>query len=220
MQKAGLEGELARLERQRAAHFDDQLSVRRHISAAERDLQAAQRRIEQIGEDLQRRTSTRGDAFALVLGDRRVEDRRTAGALLLSKVRLALRGREQGDLPLGSIGGFELVCSAGRTWRQDFEAALIMRRSGLDQHVETEPDLTPTGLIARIEHLLERMPQDLQEQERRAVEAERRRSGYQQRLGTPFPLQAELDGKLAQLAALDADLAATNKQPQALAPQA
>jgi N12 class adenine-specific DNA methylase/adenine-specific DNA methylase len=220
MQKAGLEGELARLERQRAAHFDDQLAVRRHISAAERDLQAAQRRIEQIGEDLQRRTSTRGDAFALVLGDRRVEDRRTAGALLLSKVRLALRGREQGDLPLGWIGGFELVCSAGRTWRQDFEAALIMRRSGLDQHVETEPDLTPAGLIARIEHLLERIPQDLQEQERRAVEAERRRSGYQQRLGAPFPLQAELDGKLAQLAALDADLAATNKPPQALAPQA
>ena len=34
MQKAGLEGEIARLERQRAAHFDDQLNVRRQIPNA------------------------------------------------------------------------------------------------------------------------------------------------------------------------------------------
>ena len=52
MQKAGLEGEIARLDRQRAAHFDDQLAVRRQISNADFDLQAARRRVEQIGEDL------------------------------------------------------------------------------------------------------------------------------------------------------------------------
>ena len=34
MQKAGLEGEVARLQRQRDAHFDDQLNVRRQIQNA------------------------------------------------------------------------------------------------------------------------------------------------------------------------------------------
>ncbi|MHA4875396.1 hypothetical protein, partial [Enterococcus faecium] len=82
---------------------------------------------------------------------------------------------------------------------------------GLDQPVETEPDLTPTGLIARVEHLIDRMPQDLAEQERKAADAERRLFGYRDRLGTPFELQAELDAKRAALDALNADLAQTAK---------
>ena len=55
------------------------------------------------------------------------------------------------------------------------------------------------------------MPQELQEQERKVEQAARRLAGYQDRLGQPFALQGELDGKLAQLAALEADLAATAK---------
>ncbi len=217
LQKAGLEGEIARLDRQRAAHFDDQLAVRRQIANAQSDLQSAQRRIEQIGADLEQRIPTRGDAFVLQWGERRIEDRRTAGALLLSKVRMMTRAGVAEDLDLGTIGSFGLTCSAGATWRRSFETALIMRRTGFDHHIETEEDLTPTGLIARIEHILERLPQDLQEQERKAAEAARRLADYQDRLGQPFALQGELDGKRAQLAALEADLAATAKQrlPQA-----
>ena len=213
MQKAGLEGEIARLDRQRAAHFDDQLAVRRQISNAEVEVEAARRRIEQISEDIKRRVSTRGDGFVLHWQDRRVEERRSAGALLLSKVRLAMREQTKTEMSLGTLGGFELAYSAGPTWRREFEVVLVMRRTGFEQHIETEDDLTPMGLIARIEHILERMPQELQEQERKVEQAARRLAGYQDRLGQPFALQGELDGKLAQLAALEADLAATAKQP-------
>jgi len=212
MQKAGLEGEIARLDRQRAAHFDDQLAVRRQVSSAEFDLQSARRRVQQIGEDLQRRTPTRGDGFVLLQQDRRIEDRRTAGAILLSKVRLTHREKTKAEIALGAIGGFEFACSAGPTWRREFESMLIMRRTGLDHHVETGDDMTPAGLIARIEHILERMPQELQEQERKVAEARLRVASYNERLGQPFALQTELDGKLAQLAALEDDLAATTKR--------
>jgi hypothetical protein len=60
--------------------------------------------------------------------------------------------------------------------------------------------------MSRIEHILERLGIDLQEQERRAVEALSRLNGYQERSGQTFSLQAELDAKLAQLARLNADL--------------
>jgi hypothetical protein len=50
------------------------------------------------------------------------------------------------------------------------------------------------------------MPQDLADQQRKADDAERRLAGFRNRLGTPFALQAELDGKLAQLDALNQDL--------------
>ncbi len=211
LQKAGLESEIAKVERQRAAHFDDQLAVRRQIMNAEFDLHAAERRIEHIRQDLAQRIPTRGDAFALMIGDRRIEDRRIAGASLLSKIRLMPPGREKTETVLGAIGGFELVCLAGPTWNREFAATLLLRRNGLDQRVETEHDLTPAGLIARLEHMLDRMPQDLAEQERKLVDAERRVDGYQGRLCKPFDLQGELDEKQAALDALNADLANTGK---------
>jgi transposase len=98
-------------------------------------------------------------------------------------------------------------------FRLEFDTLLLLRRTGLDQRIETEAGLTPLGLIARIEHALDRFATDLVEQERRAADAERRLDGYQARRGAPFPLQEELDEKLAHLAALDADLAATAKPP-------
>ena len=212
LQKAGLEGEIARLNRQRAAHFDDQLAVSRQIRNAQLDREQALHRIAQIREDLHRRVATRGEQFVLKTTDRRIEDRRAAGALLISTVRLMGRNNQAGNAALGTMGGFDLVCSAGPTWRRSFEALLILQRTGFDQEVPIDDDLTPTGLIARLEHVLDRMPQDLQEQKRKAEEAARRLSGYQERLGQPFQLQAELDAKLAALKALEEDLASTAKQ--------
>jgi len=207
----------SRLERQRAAHFDDQLDVRRRIMSTSADLDAATRRIGHIKQDLERRIPTRGEAFYMQCGERRIDDRRIAGSFMLSKVRMLARGRSAQEIDLGEIGGFQFTCIAGPTWRETFEASLVMRRSNFDHHVEVSDDLTPAGLIARIEHLLERMPMDLQEQERKAEEAARRLTGYKDRVGQPFALQGELDGKLDQLAALESDLAQTAARPLAKA---
>ena len=64
IQKAGLEGEIACLERQRAAHFDDQLNIRRQIQYARHDRHCAEEGIAALREDLSRRVPTRGEAFA------------------------------------------------------------------------------------------------------------------------------------------------------------
>jgi hypothetical protein len=212
MLKAGLDAEVARLERQRAAHFDDQLNIRRRIADATSDHARAIQRVREIGADLVQHVSTRGDAFAMAYDGRTVTDRRLAGTMLLSKVRLAERGRKPLETVLGSLGGFPLLCIADRSWRSEFEAKLVLRRNGYDQVIQVEDDLTPMGLISRLEYQLDRFEFDQQEQERRAQEAASRRAGYEERAGQPFPLQAELDAKLAALSALDADLAQTSKQ--------
>src|SRR5271166_3448425 len=72
LQKAGLEGEIARLDRQRAAHFDDQLNVRRQIHNARHEQQEAERRVAAIRTDLQRRVPTRGDAFVMTWDGKQV----------------------------------------------------------------------------------------------------------------------------------------------------
>ena len=206
MQKAGLESEIARLDRQRAAHFNDQLAVRRRIGDLNLEQHHAERRAEHVAGDIARHVSTRGDAFVLLMGDRRVTERRVAGASLLSKVRLIERSREETEIVLGTLGGFDLVCHGGTTWRSEFEASLLLRRTGIDEEIPLEADLTQTGLIARIEHILERLPDQKAGFERKAVEAAQRLAGFQERIGQPFALQGELDGKLARLADLEADL--------------
>jgi hypothetical protein len=53
------------------------------------------------------------------------------------------------------------------------------------------------------------MEADLEEHRRRVTDAKARLAGYEPRLDEVFPLQGELDGKLFQLADIEADLAGT-----------
>jgi hypothetical protein len=71
MQKAGLEADIARLERLRAAHIDDQHAVRRQMRDAERDIEFCTRRIADVGKDVVRRVATAGDAFAASVAGKR-----------------------------------------------------------------------------------------------------------------------------------------------------
>ncbi len=59
MEKGGLEADIARLERLRAAHIDDQHAVRRQIRDAERDIEFCTRRIADVGKDIERRALRR-----------------------------------------------------------------------------------------------------------------------------------------------------------------
>ena len=49
MQKARLEAEIARLDRLRAAHVDDQHAIRRQIRDAEHEIAVSTKRIEDVG---------------------------------------------------------------------------------------------------------------------------------------------------------------------------
>ena len=55
--------------------------------------------------------------------------------------------------------------------------------------------------------MLDRFEADIEEQTRRAADAKQRLAGYEPRLGEAFPLQAELEEKLARMAELEVDLA-------------
>ena len=99
MRKAGLESEIARLQRQRAAHIDDQ-----HADpAADPRCDGMTRRMPRGGSgrsraDLARRQSTRGDAFTMEIEGRTITQRKAAGASLLTKIRLAARERTERTL--------------------------------------------------------------------------------------------------------------------------
>jgi hypothetical protein len=210
MRKAGLESEIARLQRQRAAHVDDQHAIRRQIHTARRDQAHAEARVTAITLDLARRQPTRGDQFTMEVEGRTLTQRKAAGAALLTKIRLAARERAARHWTVGRIGGFDLTCDV-RIGRPDarLEPDLALERTEFAQAIDIDGETTPVGLVARLEHALDRMEGDLEEHRRRGADATARLAGYEPRLGEVFPLQGELDAKLAQLADIEADLAAT-----------
>ena len=69
--------------------------------------------------------------------------------------------------------------------------------------------------MSRLEHALDHFDAELAQHRRSLTENRVRVADYTPRLGMPFALQAELDGKLDDLAALEASLAATSKEAAA-----
>ncbi len=209
MQKAGLEAEIARLDRQRAAHFDDQQAVRRQIANARHEIGAAQRALEQVEADLARRVSTRGDDFTMTLGDQIVAERKNAGASILSQVRTAMVDQQAGERLLGRIGGFELVMEVKRYGKAIHNGSVRLELTGRDVEIGIGDEVGPLGLIARLENALDGLEREKLDQQRTLKAAEQRLPAYEQRLGGEFEFADELDGKLAELAELEKGLAAT-----------
>jgi N12 class adenine-specific DNA methylase len=207
IQKAGLDAEIARLERLRAAHLDSQLSIRHTVDAARSTIADATRRLEAISLDIDRRVSTRGEAFAMTLGGRRYAERRAAGAMLLRLIAEAGWENIQGSV-IGEIGGFDLSIGLSRDLRQRaIQANFVLHRT-IQQRMAVPDDPTPLGMIARLESTLDKFEVEQADQQDRRDAAERRLADYAPRIGEPFEFEAELTEKRAQHARLEADLAA------------
>jgi len=211
MQKAGLEAEIARLERLKAAHFDDQHAVRHAIRSAEQRSAAAKRRIEHIEKDLALRLPTRADAFMMKVETISYTERKDAGEALLKAIRHREFEAKDGSWTIASIGGFSLTLTTKFTNdRRFYELDLVLNRTGFDTEIRTSHDLTALGIVSRLEYTLSRFDVELAEERRTAAEADARLPGYRQRLGETFPYAAELIAKRREIEEIDASLRANN----------
>ena len=146
----------------------------------------------------------------MTIADRITTERKSAGGSLLSKLRLAVLERDAKPWTIGHLAGFDLTASAYRSrMRGGIVPCLILERTSYAQEIEVGDDLTALGLVARLEHALDRFEEELVIEARRRDDAIARLRGYEPRLGEAFPLQGELDDKLERMAALEADLAKT-----------
>ena len=205
MRKAGIASEIARLERLRDSHFDDQLAIRRKIGYGEKSLAGATQRIAEIAQDLARRTPTRGDAFVMTVGDRKLTERKAAGEALIALAR-KLKPKKSGvTAPVGAIGGFAIEARTTTSTNSNSSSSRACR----SDPIACEKDVTPLGLVSRLESALSRFEVELAEERRTVAEVSGWLPGFKARLGDPFPHQAELDEKRAEMAELEASLAAT-----------
>ncbi len=207
MQKAGLEAEIARLDRLHAAHIDDQHAIRRQICDAERDIELATRRIGEIGQDIERLAPTTGDAFAMTVTGEVFDERKLAGRALMKEILTLVQLQQDGEAVIASIGGFDLKFSGERSGKDSFHYATMLLRTGVEHEVELPVTTTPIGAISRLEHALDGFEGEQETYRRRLDGANKRLASYRPRVGEAFAFEAELKLKREQLAEVEADLA-------------
>ncbi|AOO85007.1 N-6 DNA methylase [Bosea vaviloviae] len=208
MQKAGLEADIARLERLRAAHIDDQHAVRRQIRDAEREIELSARRIGEIGQDIERLVPTAGDAFAMTVTGKTYAERKEAGRALMKEILTLVQLQQQGESVIALIGGFDFEYSGERFGRDGYRYNTMLMRTGADFEIELPVTVTPLGAIARLEHALGDFEGERERYRQRLADARRRLASYQSRDGGEFAFAGELSEKRQQLADVEKALAA------------
>ena len=207
IQKAGLDAEIARLERLRAAHLDNQLSIRHTVESARSAIADATRKLDGIGRDIACRVATRGEHFAMTIQDRRYTERKAAGGTLLRLIAEA-GWENKKDTTVGTIGGFDLSVGISRDLRMRVTEAVLVLHRHSHLRIELPDEPTPLGVIARLESALDRFETEQQEQKERLAAARRRVADYEPRIGETFEFEAELLAKRVEHGRLEADLAA------------
>lgn len=209
MQKAGLEADIARLERLRAAHEDDQYAVRRQMRDAEREIEVSTRRIGEIGQDIERLQPTTGDVFNMTVLGRVHTERKEAGRALMKEILTLLQLQQEGEVHLATIGGFDLVYEGERFGKDDgYRYETLLQRTGADYEIDLAITVTPLGAISRLEHALIGFGEEQHNYRRRLDDAERRLVSYRSRDGGAFAFADELEEKRLKLRAIEAQLAA------------
>ncbi|MCZ7866085.1 MULTISPECIES: DEAD/DEAH box helicase family protein [Agrobacterium] len=209
MQKAGLEADIARLERLRAAHEDDQYAVRRQMRDAEREIEISARRIDEIGQDIARLRPTAGDAFAMTVLGQEYAERKEAGRALMKEILTLLQLQQEGEGHLATIGGFDLAYDGERIGKGDgYRYETLLQRTGADYEIDLAITVTPLGAISRLEHALSGFDEEQRQHRRRLEEAERRLVSYRSRDGGAFAFADDLKEKRLTLRTIEAQLAA------------
>ncbi|MER8823278.1 lactate dehydrogenase [Mesorhizobium sp. M0991] len=219
MQKAGLEADIARLERLRAAHIDDEHAVRRQIRDAERDIEYATRRIGEVGKDIERLVPTTGDGFSMVVGGEAFTQRKLAGRALMREILTLVQLQQEGETTIASIGGFDFEYSGERFGKDGYRYATMLMRTGADYEIELPVTTTPLGAISSLEHALAGFEGEQVQYRQRLEDAELRLTSYRSRQGGEFGFSGELAEKRRQLAEIENDLASSidGQDPRAAA---
>jgi hypothetical protein len=119
--------------------------------------------------------------------------------------------------PIAAIGGFPIL--ARTTYFDNIELRFDRALKSSDA-IDLDKDVTPLGLVSRLESALGRFEVELAEERRTVAEVSAWLPGFKARLGDAFPHETELEEKRAEMAELDASLAATTKDAPAPASDA
>jgi N12 class adenine-specific DNA methylase len=213
MEKVKIDTEVRKLDQLRAAHLNQQHSIRLQIHSLPSEIRERQERIARLSADVSARDSHTGEEFSMQVGDVMYSGKgaREEGAAALTQALLSWRE----DLTLqvrGLFRGFEILGRGrGATLLAGSDEErlpeLFIRGSGMYKaQLNAE---NPLGTMQSIEYALRGLDKAVGDEQERTARAEKMLGDFQEQAGKPFEHEVklkELLGRQAELnAALDLD---------------
>ena len=211
MEKVKVDTEIRKLDQLRAAHRNQQHSIRLQLHSLPSEIRERQERIGRLSADIATRDGHADEEFSMRVGNRVFSGKgaREEGAALLTHAVLSWRD-DQSLQTRGSFRGFEIL-SRGRG------AATLL----IDSDDERLPELfirgggiykaqlnaeNPLGTMQSIEYALRALDRALAEETERAARAEKMLGDLEEQAGKSFEHEARLKELLVRQAELNASL--------------
>ncbi|AEZ50893.1 multidomain (soluble lytic transglycosylase/helicase/methylase) protein [Burkholderia phage DC1] len=222
MKLAGLKADVERLERLSYAHHDDQNKLRRDKHWAETQIERDNTLAGEIKAALEKRTPIRAGEFAGMVGKTSYDKRDEFSNAIFNRFK-ELAGKEADTAEqIGEIGGFPIMFHGTQLKGSgEYIAAVSVDIPGDPSplvQLPLDPDLPVGGIATRAANQVNNLDNQLAQLTARVQQNERRVEQIGNRLGAPFPEQAELLDKMAQLNALEIELTAEKAAENAPAP--
>jgi hypothetical protein len=218
MEKVKVDTEIRKLDQLRAAHLNQQHSIRWQIRALPQQIAEAAGILASVQADIITRDAHGGEDFSMTVGNRIFSGKGAredaANALTLA----ALSWRNDLTLqPRASFRGFQIMSRGKRGDGEPQLPDLFVKGAGLyAAHLNPE---TPVGTVQSIEHTLRALDKfALQEQERQD-RLEKTLSDYRAQANRPFEHESRLKDLLSKQAQLNAALDLDKNETQ-IAPAA
>jgi hypothetical protein len=224
IEQAGVQAELAKLERLARAHRDDQHRLTRTAASARAEATCRGFDAQRYDAAIARRLGTSGDRFTMEVDGHHHTKRVDAGHDLTRQLRQALADLTDGPggrdgLPtrtIGHLGGFPLHLDGyclGLTTEVRLTLALDDDGNGPDLRLRSDDldDKRPDTLVTQLEGRLRRIEAERDRATADAADHERRAAEADACTGHPFPDQRRLDHLRRRYQQVVADLSAQNE---------
>lgn len=212
MKVAGLRADIERLERLRQAHSSEQGKLRHERLWAEKTIEGSTTKVDVIKAAIKQRQPVLAGEFMGIVEGQTYEKREDFGNAVVKAVAQYVNRGLAGTRVIGNIAGFDLVFLGNKaTNHSRYSADVYMDLPGdPDPIVEYpfSPDLAPGGIATRALNQVGGLERLLYQHEDNIVRSQRRIEQIKNRLGLPFPEEAMLLEKSAELNALESELAA------------
>src|ERR1035438_10438608 len=208
MEKVETDTEIRKLDQLRAAHLNQQHSIRLQIRSLPSEIKERQERITRLSADIANRDSHTGEEFSMTVGSRVYSGKgaRDDGATALTIAILSWRD----DLTLqvrGTFRGFEIL-SRGRGATlligsgEERLPELFIRGAGIYKaQLNAE---NPVGTMQSIEYALRALDKAAEDERERAARAEKMLGDFTEQAGRPYEHEAKLKDLLIRQAQLNA----------------
>lgn len=215
---AGLKADVERLERLRQAHYDDQNKLTRDKHWTEESVKRNTGKVKDIEAALAKRQPIRAGEFAAQVAGKKFDNREEFGTAMFQEFEKLSGTAFMGEKELGQIGGFPIKFFGIKMQGSGgYAAALHVELPDSDALLTFPLDTSVSiaGIATRAANQVNGLDRLLAETKALAAQNEARVEQITKRLGSTFSEESLLLEKVAELNALESELAAESAANEA-----